>query len=222
MPRDVTVKPTSLKKQKTAKSKSVIVHDTEKNGDPIRFNETMDLNTSQIATDNHHHHHTHHAPEKDAIVEDLSDEDVNRKSFSPEHLAFYINPESYFGEKQKHAPTVDAVSMTNVIHALYSPPPNKRVTTNVLPSTSVYIFDIITYSATYFHRIRPTREGELTTCSKETGGRGKKAGQKSDKKIRVCSPFHVIILHQEINSKVDIALVKRVWRKTLTSSPREI
>ena len=116
MPKDATVKPTPLKKQKTLKA----------------MNETMDLNASQITSDNgvpkDNHHHTHHAPEKDAIVEDLSEEDMNRKSYSPEHLSFYIDPESYFGEKQKHAPTIDAVSMTNVIHALYSPPQiNMRV-----------------------------------------------------------------------------------------------
>jgi hypothetical protein len=123
MTRDAPVKPTPLKKQKTAKAM---------NGD-LRFNDTMDSNASQITSSDNggpkvNHHHTHHAPEKDAIVEDLSEEDMNRKSYSPEHLSFYIDPESYFGEKQKHAPTIDAVSMTNVIHALYSPPQiNMRV-----------------------------------------------------------------------------------------------
>ena len=141
MPRDATVKPTPLKNQKTVKAM---------NGD-LRFNDTMDLNASQITSDNgvpkDNHHHTHHAPEKDAIVEDLSDEDMNRKSYTPEHLSFYIDPESYFGEKQKHAPTIDAVSMTNVIHALYSPPPNNMRVINELQHH--FMFDTILYSSIF-------------------------------------------------------------------------
>ena len=132
--KDASIKPTQVKQKRVLITKKFVVHDSEKNYGHLS-KETIELNASLNTTGDGVHkdiHHSHPTHTHGVVRDDLADDDMHNKSFSPEHLADFIESDSYFGEKQKHAPTIDAVSMTNVIHALYSPPLQKRVNTSTI------------------------------------------------------------------------------------------